>query len=239
MKFLRVVAIARIYSSWFLASKLWIVNQLIIPFSMFIIFTLLIGKGYEIYALIGATIALSWNAGANAVSQQLFSHKYHYRIKDMFVASPLLPIEYALGCGLGALLNATFPAIPVFILMTMYVGGLILHALMVFLLSWFLGTLFGFWLGNFARDPAKLSAIANLLYYLLIMLPPVYYPVSVLPAWASYMTLLVPTASLSHLLSYQFALNQSPHLIVPTLILFLYSMIFTLLAIKYTRWSEK
>lgn len=197
------------------------------------------GKGYEIYALTGATIALSWNAGANAVSQQLFSHKYHYRIKDMFVASPLHPIEYALGCGLGALLNATFPAIPVFILMTMYVGRLILHVLIVFLLSWFLGTLFGFWLGNFARDPAKLSAIANTLYFLLIMLPPVYYPVTVLPIWASYMALLVPTASLSHLLSYQLALNQSPHVMVPIFILFLYSLIFIILAIKYTEWSEK
>jgi hypothetical protein len=34
MNFLRVLAIARIYSSWFLASRLWLVNQLIIPFAM-------------------------------------------------------------------------------------------------------------------------------------------------------------------------------------------------------------
>ncbi|MDI6856608.1 MAG: ABC transporter permease [Candidatus Thermoplasmatota archaeon] len=186
MKLLRVLSVMRIYSSWFLASKLWIVNQLIIPFSMYIIFALVIGKGFEIYALIGATVTLSWNAGANAVSQQLFFHKHYYRIKDIFVVSPLHPLEYALGCGIGALLNAALPAIPVFVMMAIYVGELIVHAFTVFILSWFLGTLFGFWLGNFARDPAKLSAIANILYNLLIMLPPVYYPVSVLPKWATY-----------------------------------------------------
>ena len=239
MKFLKVLAITRIYSSWFLTSKLWIVNQLIIPFSMYIIFTLLIGKGFEIYALIGATVSLSWNAGANAVSQQLFFHKHYYRIKDMFVASPLHPLEYALGCGFGALLNAILPAIPVFVLMTVYVGKLIVHAFTVFILSWFLGTLFGFWLGNFARDPGKLSAIANILYSLLIMLPPVYYPVSVFPEWAGYMALLVPTASLSYLLSYQFALNQGPCMIAPIFILLLYSLILMLLTIKYSRWTEK
>lgn len=85
-------------------------------------------------------------------------------------------IEYGLGCGLGALLNSALPAVPVFVLMTTYVSGSIVHALIVFILSWLLGTLFGFWLGNFATDRTKLGAIANILYHLLIMLPPVYYP---------------------------------------------------------------
>jgi ABC-2 type transport system permease protein len=210
MKFIRVLAIARIYSSWFLASRLWLVNQLIIPFAMYIIFSLAVGRGFEIYALIGATVSLSWGAGANAVSQQLFHHKYNYRIKDMFVASPLHPLEYALGCGLGALLNAALPAIPVFILLVLYVGQLMIHAVMVFVISWLMGTLLGFWLGNSARDPARLGAAANVLHFLLIMLPPVYYPVSVLPEWASHLALLVPTASLSHILSCQLALAQSP-----------------------------
>jgi len=239
MKLLKVLAVVRIYSSWFLATKLWLVNQLIIPFSMYIIFTLVLGRGYEIYALIGATISLSWNAGANAVSQQLFYHKHSLRIKDMFIASPLDPMEYGLGCGLGALLNSILPAVPVFVLMTTYVSSLIVYAFMVFILSWLLGTLFGFWLGNFAMDRTKLGAITNILYHLLIMLPPVYYPLEVLPEWARYIALLVPPASLAHLMSYQFALSQSPYIITLLIILSSYLVIFTFLALKYTRWREK
>lgn len=219
MRLLKVLAIARIYSSWFLSSRLWLVNQLIIPFSMYIIFALVVGKGFEIYALIGAIVALSWNAGANAVS-------------------PLHPLQFAFGCGIGALLNATLPAIPIFILIGRYVGVLTTFSIAIFTLSWLLGTLLGFWLGNFAKDPVKLGAFANLLYYLLTVLPPVYYPVSVLPQWASYLALLIPTTSLSHTLSYLMRLNQSPPIAIPISILTVYSLIFTLMALRYSKWRE-
>jgi ABC-2 type transport system permease protein len=114
-----------------------------------------------------------------------------------------------------------------------------IHAVMVFVISWLMGTLLGFWLGNSARDPARLGAAANVLHFLLILLPPVYYPVSVLPEWASHLALLVPTASLSHVLSYQLALAQSPHVLIPISILILYSLAFSLLATKYSQWSER
>jgi ABC-2 type transport system permease protein len=238
MRLLKILAIARIYSSWFLSSKLWLVNQLIIPFAMYIIFSIVVGKGFEIYALVGAIVALPWNAGANATSQQLFAYKHYYRIKDMFVVSALHPLEFALGCGLGALLNAILPVIPIFILMGIYVGILSIFSVAIFLSSWLLGTLFGFWLGNFARDPVKLSSVTNLLYYLLTILPPVYYPVSLLPQWASYLALLIPTTSLSHILSYLIHLNQNPFHTIPFTILTVYAFVFTLMALRYSKWRE-
>jgi len=233
-----ILAIAKIYSAWFMKSRLWIVNQLIIPISMYIVFLLVIGRGFEINALIGGLIALAWNAGSNALSQQIFSYRSYYRLLDMFIASPVTPTIFIAGTALGALLNALLPALPIFALVIIYKGVDVVILIPVFLLSWILGSITGFFMAYRARSPARFYALANLLYYLLTILPPVYYPASIIPGIGMYIALLIPTATLSDLARISISIEPPLNLYYDLIVIIVYLTVLLTLTLRYAEWRE-
>ena len=205
MKFAQVYAIARIYAAWFVRSKLWLLNQLIIPASMYVVFALTVGRGYEVNALIGGSIAMFWNAGLNALSQQVF----YYRVLDMFIASPVTPAIFAAGVSLGALLNTLLPSIPVLAAIAFHLGVRTASIVPVLLTALLLGSLVGVFMANTMRDLVRFGALANVAYYLLVLLPPVYYPLALVPGNVRGLVLLVPTTALADVTR---ALGESSHL---------------------------
>jgi len=233
-----VLAIARMYSAWSRRSRLWVVNQLIIPFSIYIMFSLLLGRGFEVNALIGGLVALAWNYGTTALSQQVFSYRYHYKFLDMFIASPVTPSIFVIGAALGTLLDALLPAIPIFILATVYVGFNAIKLIPVFLASWFLGSVTGFFEAYRAKSPVRFYAFANLMYYLLTVLPPVYYPVTVIPGIGMYIALLIPTVALSDLARIALSMGNPANLYYDLLVVSLYAVIMIILLVKYIEWRE-
>lgn len=233
-----ILAIARFYSAWFFKSRLWIINQLVIPVSMYIVFLLVIGKGFEVNALIGGLITLAWNAGSNALSQQLFAYRFYYRILDMFIASPVTSTRFIAGVSIGALLNALLPSIPILTLLATYIGINMVLLIPLFLLAWLLGSIIGFFMANTVKDPARFSALANLLYYLLTIIPPVYYPANVIPGIGYHISLLIPTATLAELARMVLALTSATTLWYVVAVILVYMAVFLLLAVRYAEWRE-
>jgi len=218
---------------------LWIVNQLIIPFSVYIMFALLLGRGFEVNALIGGLVSLSWNSGVNALSQQIFSYRHRYRILDMFIASPVTPPIFVAGVALGSLLNALLPAIPVFVLASAYVGHRVLILVPVFLASWILGSVTGFFEAYRAKSPARFYALANILYYLLTIIPPVYYPASAIPGIGMYLALLIPTAALSDLARIALSMSDPANLHYDLVVLSVYTAAMLILLARFAEWRER
>ncbi|MEM0027729.1 MAG: hypothetical protein QXT53_07380 [Ignisphaera sp.] len=234
-----ILAIARIYSAWFMKSRLWIVNQLIIPMSVYIMFLLVIGRGFEINALIGGLVALAWNAGSNALSQQIFDYRFYYRLLDMFIASSVTPAMFIAGTALGSLLNALLPAIPIFILVVIYKGFGAVSLIPVFLASWILGSVTGFFMACKVRSPARFYALANLLYYLLTILPPVYYPATAIPGIGMYIALLIPTATLSDLARIALSIEEPMNTLYDLTIVIVYTAVMLTLTLRYAEWREQ
>mgnify|MGYP001770672408 CR=1 FL=1 len=234
-----VLAIARIYSAWFMKSRLWIVNQLVAPMSIYVIFLLVVGRGFEVNALIGGLVALAWNAGVNALSQQVFSYRFYYRLLDMFIASPVTPAVFTAGIALGSLLNALLPAVPVFTLLAIYKGFGVASLIPVFLASWILGSVTGFFMSCKIRSPARFYALANLLYDLLTILPPVYYPARVIPGIGMYIALLIPTAALSDLARIALSIEEPMNMLYDLTIITVYAAIMLTLTLRYAEWREQ
>ena len=68
------------------------------------------------------------------------------------------------------------------------------------LLAWMFGCAVGFAISRRWDNPAYIASIANMIGYLLVLLPPVYYPMALLPEWLQLPISAVPTASLAELM---------------------------------------
>jgi ABC-2 type transport system permease protein len=196
MKASRVVGAAAFMALSYMKEPLAFVSDLIIPLVMFMVVQLGTGKGVE--SLLGILVAISWSSGSFALARKLATYSV-WRLLDMFVASPLKPIEFAVASALAHLTIIVAPAVVVVAIMALTVGVNPMALPFIaasMLLAWFAGTAFGLYAYGKLADPLRVSSAANLLNLLLILLPPVIYPVSILPRELQLASALVPTVAL-------------------------------------------
>jgi ABC-2 type transport system permease protein len=171
------------------------------PASYFLVLTLRDGAALGRHALLGAMIGFSVNAGVISLPQVVLTYRAR-GLQEMFVASPVRPFTYAVGMALSRLIYIAPPLLVMLVLFPVVSGvgagrALVLAPLLG--LSWFTGSLIGFGATRRWDDPAGVAAMANMLGLVLVLLPPVYYPLDLLPAPLTWPVLLVPTANIAEL----------------------------------------
>jgi ABC-2 type transport system permease protein len=119
------------------------------------------------------------------------------KLEEMIIGSPIGILEYYVGVATGSLLFAFVNLIPAAILLYI-VGliGLIPHLIVLGVLALFLGSFIGLIIVLRVKNPTNISAITNPAVTLTTLLPPVYYPASMLPHGIGFILSLVPTATL-------------------------------------------
>jgi len=176
------------------------------------IFVFATAPGAAIQSLIGA-IVLTFSFTGLFASQSVYFNKQWFRFQDMLVASRVSPASYAVGLsvsGLVVALPGVLVALALLLLSGPWTAVGVLLLLATSLLMW-IGLVFvGFAIGATTKNARRANSIPQVLSIALGFLPPVYYPLSFLPAIAQPFAMLIPTTHAAQLAKYYFGLIEIP-----------------------------
>jgi ABC-2 type transport system permease protein len=118
------------------------------------------------------------------------------QLQQVFVASPVRPLSYILGMALSEL-AFTVPALVLFVAILYLVvpfGWLAFVALVgIVLLTWLMATSLGFLISTFFKQLREIWPIGTLVFSLLAVLPPLFYPASRIPEGYQWVAFLAPS----------------------------------------------
>jgi len=159
-------------------------------------------------ALVGAAV-LSLAFVGLGVSQSVYYNKHWFRLQDVLVASPVSPLSYALGLSFSTLIASSPAVILSFSILLVYVPIVpirFLAVLAVAALIWLAMVFIGYAIGLSIRSQRRANSFPQVLGFLFGFVPPVYYPLSLLPAYLRPVAMLVPSTDAAQLAKYYFGL---------------------------------
>ncbi len=224
---------------------LYLVNTLGAPFS-FLVFIYVVSAGRLVgFGVVGGLVLTTFSIGTS-LQADMTHFRVDLKLQDMVVASPMRAWTYVLGMALSELAFST-PGIAAFLFVgyTTQVPGFFSVPIIVgtLLLVWALGCSLGFFLATYLRDIRETFAISPLLSLVLSVLPPVYYPLTLIPEPYRFLAFLAPTADASILIQGAFGIAP-PGTDVWTYaaaagILVGFTVVFMLLAMFKAQWRER
>ena len=118
------------------------------------------------------------------------------QLQQVFVASPVRPFSYVLGLALSELAYAV-PALALFlgVLDLIHPFGVVALGVLigVILLVWLMATTLGFVISTMFNQLREIWPIATLTFSTLSVLPPLFYPLSAIPAGYQWVAFLAPS----------------------------------------------
>jgi ABC-2 type transport system permease protein len=177
------------------SQPLYLVNLLASPLS-FLFFLTVVSHGSLIrYGITGGMVLTMLSAGTGLQSD-LTHYRHDLKFQDIVVASPVEAPVYTLGMALSELVYSV-PGLAVFVVLFV-VDGLatplsVVVLLGVMLLVWGFATALAFTLATYFQDVRETFMFSPLISLVLTVLPPVYYPLYYLPAWAQVAARFSPT----------------------------------------------
>lgn len=206
------------------------------------IYTFNVGAAAFQGSLVGAIVLSLAFAGINS-AQSVYFNKYWFRFQDIFVASRVSPISYALGLSVSTLL-VSLPAVvlAMTILFLQTSAGFLgmLAVTLVALLTWISMLLIGFALGASTKNTRRASSLPQLMGLLLGFLPPVYYPLSSLGEPLRSLALLIPTTHAAQLSKYYAGLIPltSGEVLLGWGYLIGFAVVLAVLAARLAHWTD-
>ena len=174
---------------------LYLVNLLASPLS-FLFFLTVVSQGALLrWGITGGLILTMLSAGTGLQSD-LTHYRHDLKLQDIVVASPVEAPVYVAGMALSELVYSV-PGLAVFVVL--FAGeGLaspvsVAVVLGVLLLVWGFATALAFTLATYFEDVRETFMFSPLISLVLTVLPPVYYPLRFLPAWAQVVARFSPT----------------------------------------------
>jgi ABC-2 type transport system permease protein len=232
--------------SWFYGilqikrSPFSVLTFLLTPLSLVFFIYILGGERALNYGIIGALISSIVSSSIIVETDATFL-RIITKIQDIFVSSPVSPISYAAGLALSDLIPG-LPGVVFFLTFLALINKLqILQFLAIFYaisLTWANISALGFFISTFARDPRDIWVYAPILTVVLGFISPVYYPITFLPNWAFYASLLSPTTYPAEIIRIVLNLSNN-NLLYYSLGLLLYTCVLMFLAGKRLRLKEK
>ncbi len=211
------------------------------PFTI-LFFIFVIGGGrYVPYGVIGATISILVQAGLFLGADATFN-RIQFKFQDFCVASPLSAIDYMIGLSLGEL-TFVAPSLSVLLGLLVYLGliGSNLPVLiLIMLLAWVFSSALGFFLSTYILQTRSAFSATALVATLLTVIPPVFYPMDIIPQNLRFLAYFVPTTHLSILMQSTFELQSYTfnQLVLSWTLLIGFTVFFLLLASFKARWRQ-
>ena len=174
---------------------LYLVNLVASPLS-FLFFIWIISHGADLaYGITGGLVLTMLSVGTGLQSD-LTHYRHDMKFQDVVVASPVEAPVYVAGMALSELVYS-LPALGVFFVMFVYYGFATVTSIVVLvgalLLIWAFATAFAFTLATYFQDVRETWMFSPIFSLVLTVLPPVYYPIGYLPAWAQFAARFSPT----------------------------------------------
>ncbi len=221
---------------------LYILQLLASPLA-FLFFIGIVSRGTLIaYGITGGMVLTMLSVGTGLQSD-LTHYRTDFKFQDVVVASPVEAPVYVSGMALSELVYS-LPALGVFVVLFVVWGFAtpfsVAVLIGVLLLCWAFASAIAFTLATYFRDVRETYLFSPLISLSLTVLPPVYYPIISLPAWAQTAAKFSPT-------TYAAALVQGSVGLLPLTVsgaaldwsvLFAFTVALFLIAAFKARWKE-
>lgn len=173
----------------------------LIPGALYLMFFLVGGQELSQHVLYGALIAQALGAGLVSMPQFIVIHRDR-RLLEMYIASPMGPLPYMIGFAAGRLIYMV-PGLIVLLSIMLGFGFMELQnlpaTLGVVFATFVLGSMIGFTIATYIRSLFVTGAVSNILNSLLMMLPPVMYPLAIIPDRYQWLAFIAPTTAVAEL----------------------------------------
>lgn len=224
------------------SQPIYVLNLLASPLS-FLFFIAIVSRGTLLaYGITGGMILTMLSVGTS-----LQSDLTHYRIdlkfQDVVVASPVEAPVYVAGMALSEFVYS-LPGLAVFLALFVAAGFATVESSVVLIgvlvLVWAFASALAFTLATYFRDVRETFLFSPLISLAMTVLPPVYYPISSLPAWAQTAARFSPTTYAAGLV--QGSVHLAPLTVQSAIIdwgvLVAFTVALFLIAAFQARWKE-
>jgi len=212
------------------------------PFTiLFILFVM--GKGEAIIYGIAGAITMTVSQQGLFLGADLTSLRIEHKFQSYVVASPVSPLTYMFSVAMSELAFAA-PALLILVAIIPYFTpqltslGL-LQIIAVILLTWITTSSIGFFLSTYVLNTRTAFITVAFISIILSVLPPVFYPLQVVPDRLRWLAEIVPTTHSSVLIQSAFGLPSTP---APTtsswLALPVFAIVFLSFALFKAKWME-
>lgn len=172
-----------------------LVNFIVSPLTILFFIYIFAGPSKVVFALGGGLIAVIVGSCIILETEAAFV-RLVARLQDMFVSSPLSSTAYVVGLSIAQLLNGAAGIVIFSALLAIYAHLNIVSSLEIAfaaIVTWASISALGFMISTFARDVRDLWVYSPLLTVLLSFLPPVFYPITLIPTSFRFVAYLAPT----------------------------------------------
>ena len=172
---------------------------------VFLVFVAVLAREYLAYTIIGAVVFSTFQIGQRVQNEAAWiriDHKLH----ELYHASPMTPEAYFLGLSVGILIAYCLPIVVLFGA-AIYVASLTAPAILLLvavLAAEFVFTAsVGYMISTWFRNMRSIWPYSTLFFNFFGVLPPVFYPLWLLPKSLQPLALLLPTAGGAALVEYE------------------------------------
>jgi ABC-2 type transport system permease protein len=229
-------------------SPLLIAAVFLTPFSFLFFLYVIAPRALFPFGVVGGVLFTALFTG-NGMLNDCAYLRLERQLQQVFVASPVSPLAYILGMALSELAFAV-PATALFLaILTLVapVGPAGLAALLgVIVMTWLMATTLGFFVSTLFGQLREIWPIGTLIFSLLSVLPPIFYPADRIPAEWQWVAYLAPSTFAAQLADRVAGLGVAIATGVPVLdspffdlgMLVLVTVLFGLAALFLARWRE-
>ena len=189
---------------------LFLLNLVASPLSFLFFITIVSRGAYVAYGITGGMVLTMLSVGTGLQSD-LTHYRHDLKFQDIVVASPVEAPVYVTGMALSELVYSV-PVLGVFVVLFVADGFVRPLTLAVvagtLVLVWAFASALAFTLATYFQDVRETFMFSPLISLALTVLPPVYYPITALPAWAQTAAHFSPTTYAAGLV--QGAVGLSP-----------------------------
>ena len=235
----RILGVAVLTSRWVIRQPLWLLQAVIFTIGFLIL--MFAWGGVEAVKNLALLLVVSgfWTLGLNIVAQD-YGWNRIMRIDQMFIASPVSLFEYFIGILVGlTIYNLLF--IILSMLLLWYLNILYVFPLLILLglIDLVLGSFIGLIAVLRVKNPTNISAITNPLSTLTTILPPVYYPSTLLPYPLNKLASLIPPATLMEIARGASGFATSLSLMEAILIIMGWIVLTTIVLSRLVTWGRE
>jgi len=220
-----------------------LINFIVSPLTILFFIYIFAGPSKVVFALGGGLIAVIVGSCIILETDAAFI-RLVARMQDMFVSSPISSTAYVVGLSIADLLNGVAGLILFSLLIVFYVHvNLISGFGIVFaaIITWASISSLGFMISTFARDVRDIWVYSPILTVLLSFLPPVFYPITLIPEQFRFIAYLAPTTYAAGIIQNATGLVQasSGQIFLDFAGGIIYTIILVALAGRLSKWRQK
>jgi ABC-2 type transport system permease protein len=212
------------------------------PFTiLFILFVT--GRGAAVVYGVAGAITMTVSQQGLFLGADLTNLKIEHKFQSIVVASPVTSFTYMFSVALAELAFAVPPLVILLVIASHFAATVsaetVLQITAVVVMTWMTTSSIGFFLSTYVLNTRTAFLTVAFISIILSVLPPVFYPLQVIPAKFRWLAQLVPTTHSSVLIQSAVGLpSNSTQITTSWLALPLFTVAFLAIALFKARWRE-